>query len=76
MEVRSYLNRKEIVDAQIHWNCCFSVLSTPLLIVIRAIYFCLYGLINTSGLAPIACKNCNPGRWHGYRVVLEGVKRS
>jgi site-specific recombinase XerD len=33
------------------------VLSTPLLMVFRAIIFCLYGLINTSGLTPIACRN-------------------
>jgi hypothetical protein len=37
----------------------YDVLSTPLLMVFRAINFRLYGLTNTSGLTPIACKNSN-----------------
>jgi hypothetical protein len=43
----------------IQWHYALNVLSTPLLMVFRAINFHLYGLTNTSGLTPIACKNSN-----------------
>jgi hypothetical protein len=53
------IGTKPVRSKKINASTAYDVLSTPLLMVFRAINFRLYGLTNTSGLTPIACKNSN-----------------